>query len=180
MALRRTHRYPKRRNSEDHISANQSHLRRTSRTLLSMYGAIGVQLMNQSGRMSIRVRGLFQVPIVFFLLKPNFTAENYTKLCTIEVNNLSQLPLIPQKRIGGTSTYYRLDYDIVLLFGLTELKAFVAWKDHVSIPLTFAMGFYWLAKNCSNTGPRSEVRNCPLNGGRRWTLTCTNGYFKGA
>ncbi|PPR01388.1 hypothetical protein CVT24_006226 [Panaeolus cyanescens] len=54
--------------------------------------------------------------------------KNYTKLCTIEVD-LSHLPLQPRTRPGG-GTYYRLDYDIVLLFGLTELKALVAWKEN--------------------------------------------------
>ncbi|KAF9552644.1 hypothetical protein CPC08DRAFT_646612, partial [Agrocybe pediades] len=61
---------------------------------------------------------------------------NYSKLCTIEVGNLSNLPLLPLYRAGVEGSpavrYYRLSYDIVLLFGLTELKAFVAWKDEVS------------------------------------------------
>ncbi|KAF4620993.1 hypothetical protein D9613_001112 [Agrocybe pediades] len=58
---------------------------------------------------------------------------HYSKLCTIEVGDLSKLPLLPEYRagVGGSPAvrYYRLSYDIVLLFGLTELKAFVAWKD---------------------------------------------------
>ena len=28
--------------------------------------------------------------------------------------------------------YYEVDYDIILLFGTTELKAQVAWKENVS------------------------------------------------
>jgi len=56
--------------------------------------------------------------------------ENYTKLCTLEVD-FSQLPVIYQRKVSGEGMYYRIDYDIVLLFGLTELKAMVAWKENV-------------------------------------------------
>ncbi|KAF8959231.1 hypothetical protein BDZ97DRAFT_1906233 [Flammula alnicola] len=56
--------------------------------------------------------------------------ENYTKLCTIEID-LSHLPLTPRSKPTGSGSYYRLDYDIVLQFGLTELKAQVAWKEHI-------------------------------------------------
>jgi len=54
--------------------------------------------------------------------------KNYTKLCTIDVD-LSHLPLMPRNRAAG-GTYFRLDYEIVLLFGLTELKALIAWKEN--------------------------------------------------
>lgn len=66
-----------------------------------------------------------------------FTA-NYTKLCTIEID-LSHLPLTPRAKPNSTGLYYRLDYDIVLLFGLTELKAQVAWKEGVSVSLFVVM-----------------------------------------
>jgi hypothetical protein len=56
--------------------------------------------------------------------------ENYTKLCTIEVN-LSHLPLSPQSNLSGEGTFYYLSFDTVLLFGLTELEAVVAWKENV-------------------------------------------------
>ena len=61
--------------------------------------------------------------------------DNYMQLCTIEVD-LSYLPLSPQSSYAWGGTYYRLDYDIILLFGLTELKAMVAWKENVC-PLGF-------------------------------------------
>jgi len=53
--------------------------------------------------------------------------NNYTKLCTIEAD-LSRLPLLPQTKATG-GVFYRVEYDIVLLFGMTELKAQVAWKE---------------------------------------------------
>jgi hypothetical protein len=55
--------------------------------------------------------------------------KNYTKLCTIDVD-LSYLPLTPRSKPNSGTTYYRLDYDILLLFGLTELKAQVTWKEN--------------------------------------------------
>ena len=58
-------------------------------------------------------------------------ADNYTKLCTIEAD-LSRVPLLPRPKATGSGSFYRVDYDIVLLFGMTELKALVAWKENVS------------------------------------------------
>ena len=34
---------------------------------------------------------------------------------------------------SGEGTFYRFEYDIVLLFGLTELEAKVAWKEDVGL-----------------------------------------------
>ncbi|KDR69814.1 hypothetical protein GALMADRAFT_255630 [Galerina marginata CBS 339.88] len=53
---------------------------------------------------------------------------NYTQLCDI-VTDLSHLPLSPMTNPQG-ETYYRLYYEIVLLFGLTEMKAQCAWKEN--------------------------------------------------
>jgi hypothetical protein len=44
--------------------------------------------------------------------------------------DLSHLNLNPRKGRQG-KTYFRVDYEIVLLFGLTELKAQIAWKENV-------------------------------------------------
>jgi len=54
--------------------------------------------------------------------------NNYTKLCTIEAD-LSRVPLSPRPKTTGTGNFYRVDYDIVLLFGTTELQALIAWKE---------------------------------------------------
>ena len=58
-------------------------------------------------------------------------ADNYTQLCTIEVD-LSRVPLVPQAKATGKGSFYRLNYEIILLFGMTELKAQIAWKENVS------------------------------------------------
>ena len=56
--------------------------------------------------------------------------EIYTELCTIEVD-LSHLPLSPHLNFVGDVIFYRLSFDIVLLFGQTELEAAVAWQENV-------------------------------------------------
>jgi len=62
--------------------------------------------------------------------------ENYTMLCTLEVD-ISRLPMSCRRKLSGEGVFYRIDYDIVLLFGLTELKAMLAWKENVSPFLVF-------------------------------------------
>lgn len=58
---------------------------------------------------------------------------NYAKLGNIEAD-LSHLPLTPLRGSQG-GTYYRVDYDVVLIFGLTELKAVIAWEEEVRLLL---------------------------------------------
>ena len=60
-----------------------------------------------------------------------YFAGNYTKLCTIEAD-LSGVPLLPQPKVAGQGSFYSVDCDIILLFGLTELKAQLAWQENVS------------------------------------------------
>ena len=54
-------------------------------------------------------------------------------LCTIEAD-LSRvpIPLLPPPNSTGQESFYRADYDIVLLFGMTELNAQIAWEEEVS------------------------------------------------
>ena len=48
---------------------------------------------------------------------------------TVDVSGMKQPPL---PRIDGTGEkYYRVNYDVILLFGSTELQAQVAWKEDV-------------------------------------------------
>jgi hypothetical protein len=56
--------------------------------------------------------------------------DNYTELCTIEVD-LSHLPLSPQPKYSEEGNFYMVKYDIVLLFGMTEFKAAIAWMENV-------------------------------------------------
>ena len=58
-----------------------------------------------------------------------FCVDNYTKLCTIEAD-LSLAAVVAQPI--GRGNFCSVDYDIILLFGMTELKAQVAWTVEVS------------------------------------------------
>jgi hypothetical protein len=66
--------------------------------------------------------------------------ENYTDLCAIQID-LSHLPLLPLSKYSGGGTCYYFEYEIVLLFGLTELQAVVAWKENVGPPFVFLHRF---------------------------------------
>ena len=58
-------------------------------------------------------------------------ADNYKKLCTIEAD-LSGVPLLPQPKGEGRGIFFGINYEIILLFGITELKVQVAWHENVS------------------------------------------------
>jgi hypothetical protein len=54
----------------------------------------------------------------------------------------------------GRGSFYRLEYDIILLFGLTELKAMVAWKQGVGLLLVL---LYSLFTQCRQDVERRSV-----------------------
>ncbi|KAG2063017.1 hypothetical protein BDR04DRAFT_1111856 [Suillus decipiens] len=56
--------------------------------------------------------------------------SSFSTLCTIQadVDELSQT-LRPKKSATGQSYYYQIDFDIIILFGQTELKAQISWED---------------------------------------------------
>ncbi|THU76325.1 hypothetical protein K435DRAFT_705062, partial [Dendrothele bispora CBS 962.96] len=64
-------------------------------------------------------------------------ASNYPVLCYIETH-----ARIPAKRRHGSITgkiYYEVKYSIILSFGLTELKAQIAWTENVRLHLNLHM-----------------------------------------
>jgi hypothetical protein len=63
-------------------------------------------------------------------LTTSFVIANYELLCVVSAN-LSKLP-IELKREHGKKVY-RLDLELVLKFGLTELEAQIAWKEKVCV-----------------------------------------------
>ena len=66
--------------------------------------------------------------------------DNYTKLCSIVVDLKHLVPIADQyKKTGPDGTFYRLHYKLVLLFGLSELKAVFSWKENVSLGLGYGM-----------------------------------------
>ncbi|EIW80581.1 hypothetical protein CONPUDRAFT_56886 [Coniophora puteana RWD-64-598 SS2] len=65
---------------------------------------------------------------------PSFTDEDRGALstaCTVYADT-SKFARLLQARSGPSSTYYELKFDIVLLFGLTELQAQISWIENVS------------------------------------------------
>ena len=40
--------------------------------------------------------------------------------------------MLTRRKAKGKGSFYSVDHDIILLFGMTELKAQVAWKEKVS------------------------------------------------
>jgi len=65
-----------------------------------------------------------------------------------------------RNKISGVSTFYRLDYELVLLFGLTEMKAQVVYKDNGVEERTAAKIVY--DPNTTNDEP-SIRRHAPPN-----------------
>ncbi|TFK19368.1 hypothetical protein FA15DRAFT_674490 [Coprinopsis marcescibilis] len=56
--------------------------------------------------------------------------DKYTLLCTIEMDfSHLNLPLRYGTQGSSVSAYYQLDYGVIISFGLTELKAQIAWEE---------------------------------------------------
>jgi hypothetical protein len=60
------------------------------------------------------------------------TIDLFQALCIVNAD-LSELKQLIKPRINWSSghSYYTLEFEIIILFGLTELKAQVAWKENV-------------------------------------------------
>jgi hypothetical protein len=58
-------------------------------------------------------------------------ADHYQTVCKIEADT-SRLTKYPTRRRGvPNSTFFELKFDVILSFGLTELKAQIAWLENV-------------------------------------------------
>ena len=58
--------------------------------------------------------------------------DSFRKVCTV-LADISRVKQKLKRQIGRNhNIYYELDYDIVLLFGLAELKAQISWLEDVS------------------------------------------------
>ncbi|KAJ7578258.1 hypothetical protein C8J56DRAFT_359740 [Mycena floridula] len=55
----------------------------------------------------------------------------FSRLCCIQADTtVLNSTLQPQQSRGGRPPHYRIEFEIILLFGLTELKAQIAWKEN--------------------------------------------------
>ena len=74
-----------------------------------------------------------QVLLCSFLLEADIETRytgSHSTLCNIVDNG--QLVNIASLNYWSNQSYYTVEYDIVLSFGLTELAAQHAWKENVS------------------------------------------------
>lgn len=65
--------------------------------------------------------------------KPISIVDNFELACNITVDTsktVSSLKPVKNKKTG--KTYYRQEIDFILLFGQTELRAQLAWREDVS------------------------------------------------
>ncbi|KAI6123788.1 hypothetical protein EDD16DRAFT_608175 [Pisolithus croceorrhizus] len=74
----------------------------------------------------VAYRGTLQCPLWMDREK-----DSYTELCTIfaDTSKLTS-SLQPCQRPNGLAVYYTLTFDVIMLFGLTELKAQISWKEN--------------------------------------------------
>jgi hypothetical protein len=69
--------------------------------------------------------------VILFLLLTAIHTGNYSLLCKIEMD-LSGVDTESLAQTGPEGKFYLFHYKVILMFGLTELKAQVAWKENVS------------------------------------------------
>ncbi|KAF4620562.1 hypothetical protein D9613_001104 [Agrocybe pediades] len=55
--------------------------------------------------------------------------DAFSTLCHVRADT-SQLHISPRKSGKGRARHYRVDFDVILSFGLTELTAQIAWKEN--------------------------------------------------
>lgn len=124
----RTPKYLKPRNFANHIFIYRR-IEMISSTSQIRFGVTGAP-NSRNGQTSTMVRLLTRVASA----PPEMytSTDMYSTLCHIEADTSAlAMKLKAQTRRGSRKTYYQMDYDIVLSFGLTELKAQISWKENV-------------------------------------------------
>jgi hypothetical protein len=57
----------------------------------------------------------------------------YSTLCVVEADTTELCKsLDPIHLINSRTTFYQIDFEVVLVLGLTELKAYICWKENAS------------------------------------------------
>ncbi|KAJ7073103.1 hypothetical protein C8F01DRAFT_268957 [Mycena amicta] len=72
----------------------------------------------------LRYQGTYQDPQWL-----DVDSENYSTLCTVHAETFTLAQTL-RPLFGTKGVYYQLDFDVVLSFGKTELKAQIAWKQN--------------------------------------------------
>jgi len=78
--------------------------------------------------------------------------DMYTKLCTIMADASSAAKL----QDSSSSRHYTLNFSVVLLFGLTEFKAQVCWKENVSRLILILTVYSYFFTKCVMIRVRNE------------------------
>ncbi len=59
-------------------------------------------------------------------------ADKYSILCRITADTSVAAKSLKAQRCSDGTSYYRLNLSVIMLFGMTELKAQLAWVEDVS------------------------------------------------
>ena len=59
------------------------------------------------------------------------TQAHFTTMCHVIADTSTIARSLRAQQAPGGGDYYRLHFDVILLFGLTELKAQISWNDQV-------------------------------------------------
>ena len=70
--------------------------------------------------------------MVELFLQAKKTTEMFTTLCTVTADTSQMAKRLQARRNSNGAKYYHQSYSVVLLFGLTELKAQISWMEDVS------------------------------------------------
>ena len=122
-----------------------SQMLRVYRLLNRISTAIEVSLAMVPSWIQILVRRKKRVSLSYKLIILLIT-ELYSELCTIDVDlshlwNTSSVQTLSK---GSGVYYYKVSYELIMLFGGTEIEAQLCWKENVRFSVSF---FCW--KNCS-------------------------------
>ncbi|KAI6100572.1 hypothetical protein F5141DRAFT_1218599 [Pisolithus sp. B1] len=55
---------------------------------------------------------------------------SYTHMCTIRADTSKLAPLMQSHQLSGGAVYYSMWIEVIILFGLTELRAQISWKEN--------------------------------------------------
>jgi hypothetical protein len=61
---------------------------------------------------------------------------HFTTMCHVIADTSTIAHSLRAQRAPGVDDYYSLHFDVILLFGLTELKAQISWNDMVRLVIT--------------------------------------------
>ena len=92
--------------------------------------AIEAVYRTRDGWIKIDASSFHSLPRIFALTW--VIAASFFPLCIIHADLSEAAKDLVLRKAKSGQVYNQLDYDVILLFGLTELKAYLGWKSKVS------------------------------------------------